>query len=135
VDVDVAMVPVGCRTPRGWAGVHRKMRNPRASIKARLPAAMAGHSQDVARSALRRSAIHAPGADPGPTSPQARYLPTPRRTYPPIRRCLLETYRLRTLPLLVAAAALGGCSLNALSLPDDAPAPEEIETTLFLVGD
>ncbi len=47
----------------------------------------------------------------------------------------METYRLRTLPLLVAAAALGGCSLNALSLPDDAPAPEEIETTLFLVGD
>lgn len=47
----------------------------------------------------------------------------------------METYRLRTLPLLAAAAALGGCSLNALSLTDDAPAPEEIETTLFLVGD
>lgn len=30
---------------------------------------------------------------------------------------------------------LAGCSLNALSLTEEAPAPEEIEITLFLIGD
>lgn len=43
--------------------------------------------------------------------------------------------RLRTVPMLTAVALLGGCSLNSLSLTDEPPAPEEIETTLFLVGD
>lgn len=47
----------------------------------------------------------------------------------------MRTHRSRILPSLVPAAVLAGCSLNALSLTEEAPAPEEIETTLFLIGD
>lgn len=47
----------------------------------------------------------------------------------------MRMYRLRMLPLLATLGALGGCSLNTLSLTDDAPEPEQIELTLFLVGD